>query len=200
MFKKNKNKGNINLSKQKLVLLIVTPLAILAVIFVIVDIYNRQKDEPKDIKKPEETVSEPIERDKVEAIVPDPDTELTEEQRQVIAVPERAVSSNPFSGTTSQHRNFSFNLENNNLINNSDSGNEINVYLYDDLSLSFTAIDKDYDIYIPDFFGRSFEIKVGETIRRSFQLTSPGSFPYYCEVCGGINSQASGLINVFERE
>jgi len=197
MFKKRKNK--IKLSKQKLALIIISPLAILAIILVVIDIYNRQKDE--DIKKPGEIVSEEgIDREEIEIVIPDPDTELTEEQRQVIAVPEKAVSINPDSGTTSQHRNFNFNLENDSLINVGGSGREINVYQYDDLSISFTAIDKDYDINIPDFFGRSFDIKAGETIRRSFQVTNPGSFPYYCQICGGVNSQASGLINVIERD
>ncbi len=201
MFRKNKNKGNINLSKQKLALIVITPLAILAIVFVILDIYNRQIDKEQDIKKPEEIISEfEIDREEVEAIVSDSDTELTQEQREVIAVPERSASSNPFSDTTSQNRSFSFNLEANNLVNTGDSGKEINVYQHDNLVLSFTAIDKDYDIYIPEFFNESFNIKADETIRRRFQAVNVGSFPYYCEVCGGIDSQASGIINVFERE
>lgn len=199
MFKKKKAKTK--LSKQSLALLIITPIAILAIILVIIDIYNRQKDKDEDIKKPGEIVSEEeIDRDEVEMIIPDPDTELTEEQREVIAVPERTASSNPASGTMSQRRSFSFNLENDNLINVSGTGREINVYQYDNITLYFTAIDKDYDINMPDFFGSKINIKAGETVNRRFQATSVGSFSYYCEICGGINSQASGLINVYERE
>ncbi len=201
MFKKRKNKNNLNLSKQKLALLIITPLAILAIVLVVVDIYNRQK-EAEDIKDPEEIVSEDevIDRDEIETIVPDSDTELTEEQRQVIAVPERTASSNPASGTTSQNRSFSFNLENDNLINTGDSGKEINVFQYDNLTIRFTAVDKDYDINMPDFFGQTIDVKAGETVTRRFQATNAGSFPYYCEICGGIDSPASGVINVIERE
>ncbi len=199
MFRKNKNKNKISLSKQKLALLVITPLAILAIILVIVDIYNRQKGD--DTKKPGEAISETrIDREKVEAIVPDPDTELTEAQRRIIAVPEKAVNSNPSSGTMSQNRSFSFNLENNNLINTSGSGKEINVYKYDSVIFNFTAIDKDYNINMPDFFGKIINIKAGETVTRMFQVSNVGSFPYYCQVCGGEGSQASGLINVFERE
>jgi hypothetical protein len=197
MFKKKKSK--MKLSKQSLALLIITPIAILAIILVIIDIYNRQTEE--DVKRPGEIISEiDIDRDEIEAIVPDQDTELSEEQREIIAVPERTASSNPFSGTMSQNRSFSFNLENNNLINKGDSGKEINVYQYDNLSLTFTAIDKDYDIHIPEYYNNPITIEAGSTIRRRFQAVNLGSFSYYCEVCGGIDSQASGLINVFERE
>lgn len=196
MFKKKKSKMNV--SRQSLALLIITPIAILAIILVIMDIYNRQKN--NDIEKTETGLEIEIDREEIEAIVPDSDTELTEEQRQVIAVPESSASSNPASGTMSQNRSFNFNLENDNLINTGNSGKEINVYIYDNIILNFTAIDKDYDINMPEFFGKTIDVKVGETATRMFQVSNAGSFPYYCEVCGGINSPASGLINVVNRE
>ena len=186
-----------NLTKQKLALLIITPIAVFAVILVFLDIYNQRRHDDK--------ISQEIEIEKdydleTEGLIPDSIDDLSERQREILVAPERVAPSNPHTESQSNNRDFKFNLKDNNLININSSGKQINVYKKDIIELEFTAIDKDYDIYTPAFYSQPLQIKAGETENRRFQAVHEGSFVLYCGVCGGEESEASILINVIDKE
>ncbi len=200
--------------KQQLITLWITiPLALMMIVLVVRDIYNRQiisvveKDRQEDVVL-EETVDSDAEVIRVspgrEAVpggsfVPEPDSVLSEQERETIAIPVRSAPTSPGSSSDSQSRSFVFNLEDDNIINNKEGGKNINVYVGDNVSMQFTAVDKDYNIAIPDYFSREMIISQGETETVRFEVRGVGSSIYYCPVCGGQDSVASGYIIAHER-
>ncbi len=54
----------------------------------------------------------------------------------------------------------------------------------DTIHINFTAVDKTYDITVPDY-GLKQTAKKGETKVLEFQAVAEGKYLYYCELCGG---------------
>lgn len=65
----------------------------------------------------------------------------------------------------------------------------------DNINISITAVDRGYDFSIPTL-GIKQVINKGETKPAIFQVMDPGVYKFYCEVCGGAESQARGSIIV----
>lgn len=65
----------------------------------------------------------------------------------------------------------------------------------DTVHVNFTAVDKAYDITIPDFGLKQTAAK-GETKVLEFQANKSGKFVYYCELCGNSSSSPDGYLIV----
>lgn len=74
----------------------------------------------------------------------------------------------------------------------------ITVYKNDTVHISFTAVDKEYDITVPDY-GLYRTAKKGETVPLEFRAEQEGQFVYYCDVCGGAGSGTEGRLIVIPR-
>jgi heme/copper-type cytochrome/quinol oxidase subunit 2 len=122
--------------------------------------------------------------------VPDANTILREEEKAIIAIPEIVVSASAHND--SQRRLFEIDL-NNNIF----TPKNIIVRKNDLVRIKFTAIDKDYDIVVPDY-RLSLDIKENTERNLSFQAVKSGVFPYYCLTCGGLESSAQGSIIISE--
>jgi plastocyanin len=120
--------------------------------------------------------------------VPGMNENLTEAEKEVIAVPSIVTPAAP--GASASFRSFSI---------SGDGGRfvpaEIIARLNDIVHVNFTAVDKDYDIVFPSY-GMRQAAKKGETKILEFQAVSEGSYTYYCDSCGGAKSPASGKIIV----
>ncbi len=69
------------------------------------------------------------------------------------------------------------------------------VYKNDTVHIDFTAKDREYDITVPDY-GLMQRVKAGETKPLEFRAEKEGKYTYYCELCGGLGSEAKGSIIV----
>ena len=120
--------------------------------------------------------------------VPGMNETLTDAEKEVIAVPSIVTPAAP--GASASFRSFSI---------SGDGGKfvpaEIIARLNDIVHVTFTAVDKDYDIVFPSY-GMRQSAKKGETKILEFQAVSEGSYTYYCDSCGGANSPAKGKIIV----
>lgn len=72
------------------------------------------------------------------------------------------------------------------------------VYKDDTVHIDFTATDGAYDITIPDY-GIQRTAKKGETVPVEFRAEKEGKYAYYCESCGGLDSEAKGSLIVMPR-
>ncbi len=206
----NSPKDTFYKKQQTIILWVIISLALITIVLVAWDMYSRQRvltleeEARRALELERELVPGPHELSPdrtgeiIDRFVPEPDTILSDEERQVVAVPSQAASANPISNTESKNRHFSFELKNDDFVSTS-GGKEIHVYNRDLVTLEFTALDNDYDILIPDYFSRPMIIRQGETEIRRFQAIGIGSSIYYCQVCGGPESAAAGLIVVHER-
>ncbi|MFA5052717.1 MAG: cupredoxin domain-containing protein [Parcubacteria group bacterium] len=71
----------------------------------------------------------------------------------------------------------------------------VSVNKNDTVHINFTAVDDDYDVVVPDY-GLSQRMRRGETKTIEFRAETEGTHVYYCESCGGLDSQAKGYIVV----
>ncbi len=126
----------------------------------------------------------------VRITVPDTNTVLREEEKEIIAIPEIVVSASDHND--SQRRLFEIDLNNNVFV-----PRNVIVRKNDLVRIKYTAIDKDYDIVVPDY-RLSLDIKQNTDRTLSFQAVKSGVFPYYCVTCGGLESSAQGSIIVSE--
>lgn len=122
--------------------------------------------------------------------IPDANEVLPAEQQKVIAVPTVVVPAAP--GVESSFRNFNITGEGGKFI-----PEKIIVKVGDTVHVNFTAVDKDYDIVFPSY-NMQQAAKKGQTKILEFQALQHGSFLYYCESCGGVNSEAKGNIIIVE--
>lgn len=118
--------------------------------------------------------------------VPEVNEKLTVEQAKVVAVPTVVTPAAP--GVTQQYRSFSIQANGNTFTPSSIIGN-----INDTINIKITAVDKDYDIVFPSYNMRGV-IKKGQTKPLQFQAAQEGSFVFYCESCGGVNSTAKGTV------
>lgn len=118
-------------------------------------------------------------------VVPDVGAQLGEGQEDVVVpslVTPAAIGSD-----------FSFRIFNVMAENGKFTPNKIIANLGDVIHINFTAVDADYDIVIPSFSMKQ-KAKVGQTKILEFKTNKDGDFLYYCESCGGENSEAKGNI------
>jgi hypothetical protein len=120
--------------------------------------------------------------------VPGVGEEIPEDLKDVIAVPDEVVQSAP--GVDSNIRIFKIRGEGNKFI-----PSQIIVNYKDTVHIDLVAVDKNYDIMFPAY-GMRQTAKQGEEKVLEFQANSEGRFIYYCESCGGIESEAKGYITV----
>jgi len=83
--------------------------------------------------------------------------------------------------------------------NNSFDSERIVAIEGDLVNIKVEAVDKDYDFTIP-FLGMRQVIKQGERKELEFQANVVGTFAYYCETCGGLDSKSQGEIIVIPRK
>ena len=190
---------------QKLLIILLLLLAIVLVIFVVIDIFFKsdvsdnklsqpedyELEEPATVVSYEDIISMPqIEKDQFEEdvpaniIVPDVNTELSEEEKKEIALPTIVVEAAP--GSDSSFRDFNIIAENDIFI-----PNKIIANVGDTIHVDFTSIDKDYDIVFPSYDMMQIA-KMGQTKMLEFQALKEGSFTYYCSSCGGPASGPKG--------
>ncbi len=94
-----------------------------------------------------------------------------------IADPNSVVAAAP-SGTA-KARSFSINISAGRF-----TPNKIAVNQDDNVSIFFTAQDKNYDVVQPDY-GLKQTVSKGESKPIMFQATTAGQFTFYCSSCGG---------------
>lgn len=113
----------------------------------------------------------------------------TQEQPSNVAIPEEAVPASPGESDT-KSRTFNLTIKNNKII-----PKEIRVYVNDIVDISVVAVDKDYDLSIPEY-GLKTEIKKGKSSKIQFQAYNPGKFTLYCSLC---SPEFKGLLLVKPR-
>jgi plastocyanin len=118
--------------------------------------------------------------------VPEMNEPLTAAQKEKIAVPNVVTAAAP--GADTSFRSFEIRGEGGKFI-----PSEIIANQGDIVHISFSAVDKDYDIVFPSY-SMSQRAKQGTKKNLEFQALSAGSFIYYCDSCGGVNSAATGKI------
>jgi heme/copper-type cytochrome/quinol oxidase subunit 2 len=91
---------------------------------------------------------------------------------------------------TAKSRSFSITISNNQF-----TPNQIAAYQGDNLAISFTAKDKNYDVYQPEYGWKQTILK-GESKPVIFQATASGKFTFYCQSCGGPSKGPVGYIYV----
>lgn len=126
----------------------------------------------------------------VNIIVPEVDTELSEEQKREIALPTVVVPAS--SGSESKFRNFEIMADNNEFI-----PLRVIANVGDVININFTAVDKEYDIVFPSY-NMMQKAQAGQTRMLQFQALQEGSFSYYCSLCGGPESGPRGNIVIVQ--
>ncbi len=103
-----------------------------------------------------------------------------------IAKPEYVGPSSP--GSDSDLRTFQIEIKNNKF-----TPDTVIVKTGDITKLSFNAIDRSYDVALPDF-GLKQSISKGETKIISFQASASGQFKFFCVFCGGPSKGPVGTL------
>lgn len=122
--------------------------------------------------------------------IPEANEVLPAEQQKIIAVPTVVVPAAP--GVESNFRNFNISGEGGKFV-----PEKIIAKVGDTVHVNFSAVDRDYDIVFPSYNMQQFA-KQGQTKVLEFQALQSGSFLYFCESCGGVNSAAKGTIIIVE--
>lgn len=199
------------LVKNQIAVLIITVSLAVILIFVVAFDVIKQRQELKEIEEmsnlqiksiveeiedqsAEEADSQDLNQNIVEkktiVTVPETTTILREEEKEIIAIPETVVSASANSDV--KRRIFEVKL-NNNIF----TPKNIIVRQGDLVNIKFQALDKDYNIVVPDY-NLKMEIKAGQSKSMSFTASKAGTFPYYCPDCGGLESSAQGLMIISE--
>lgn len=110
---------------------------------------------------------------------------------QNVAVPE--IVSPAAVGASENLRNFTVKAENGKF-----APDTVIVRFGDVVNISFAAIDKDYDLYQPDYGFRAAAAK-GGAAKIQFGATASGKFTFYCPSCGGPESGPIGYIIVAQQ-
>jgi len=114
------------------------------------------------------------------------DKTLTEEQKKDVSIPTVVTPAAP--GVQSSYRSFDLRGEGGLF-----APSKIIVRMGDTIHINFSAVDKDYDFILPSY-GVKTTAKKGQVKVIEFYAVQDGSYTYYCESCGGINSTAKGEI------
>ena len=73
------------------------------------------------------------------------------------------------------------------------------IYSGDVARISFTAVDRAYDVTQPDT-GYKIQVKKGETKEFEGKFPNPGKFTAYCDACGGPEAGFLGYIVVVPKQ
>lgn len=73
------------------------------------------------------------------------------------------------------------------------------VEIGDAAHIDFIAVDKDYDIYQPEY-GFKQTVKKGETGSVEFRADATGTYTFFCVRCGGPSEGPRGYLMVTERK
>jgi len=119
-------------------------------------------------------------------IIPEVGQKLTDAQKKVIAVPTVVTAAAP--GASTKFRSYDISANGGKF-----EPSQIIGRVGDTIHVNFTAVDKGYDIVFPSYNMKQVAAK-GETKILEFQAVQEGSFTYYCDSCGGVNSTAKGTI------
>ena len=135
----------------------------------------------------ENQVSVPVSATRVDApvdiVVPEMGVEI---DNNLTAVPVGVIDAAP--GGTTKLRSFDIRADGGRFIPST-----VIVNQGDTVNINFTAVDGSYDITIPDY-GIRQTTEIGETRMLEFLAINDGKFTFYCELCGGIDSDAKGFI------
>ncbi|MDD4931104.1 MAG: cupredoxin domain-containing protein [Candidatus Colwellbacteria bacterium] len=93
-------------------------------------------------------------------------------------------------GSTSKRREF--NIE---VANGVFTPSTVVVNIGDTVHINLTSIDREYDLTIPSL-GIKQTVARGQTKPLEFQVNEVGSWPYYCDLCGGAESSTKGILVV----
>ena len=105
-----------------------------------------------------------------------------------VAVPTVSIPAAP--GATSQLRVFNIKADNGAFTPSTVIANQ-----GDTIHINFTAVDKTYDIILPDYGMRQTATK-GQTKVLEFQGSQSGKFAYYCDLCGNTPTSPNGYVIV----
>ncbi|MCS7200741.1 MAG: cupredoxin domain-containing protein [Patescibacteria group bacterium] len=97
-------------------------------------------------------------------------------EEEILAIPEEAV---PASADQSEVKLRTFNLQ---IRKNKIVPREIRVYVGDVVEINVTAVDKNYDLQIPEY-GLKTQVGKGESSVIQFQASQPGKFILLCSLC-----------------
>jgi len=78
--------------------------------------------------------------------------------------------------------------------------NTFSCYVGDLLKIKFTAADNDYDVVIPDMNMGFPLIEKGTSQTLEGYMLDPGKYTFYCQKCGGLDSEGVGYIIVVPQE
>jgi len=119
-------------------------------------------------------------------VVPDQNTQLSEAEKKVTAIPTVVTAAAP--GVEAQFRSFDIKAEGGVF-----TPSKIIARVGDTVHINFTAVDKAYDIVFPSYNMKQ-TAKQGQTKILEFQAVAEGSFLYYCDSCGGPTTATKGNI------
>ncbi len=105
-----------------------------------------------------------------------------------VAIPQTVLPS--ALGAVSDLRIFSVDIK-----NGSFTPNTLVVRQGDSIQVRFSAEDKNYDVFQPQY-GFSLKVSKGTTKVLGFDAVQAGKFQYYCKSCGGPSAGPVGYINV----
>lgn len=203
----NNCRGN-KLGNQKGLLIALLGVASVLVILVAVDLFRGPKAPAPmvDTEAPAQVIEQTdytevvempqIEKDAfkaevpVDTVVPEVNTQLSEEQKKEIAVPTVVVAAAP--GVDSKFRNFNIRAEGGAFV-----PTKVIANVGDTVHIDFLAVDGDYDIVFPSY-NMMQTAKQGQTKILEFQALQSGSFTYYCSSCGGPESGPKGNIIIVD--
>ena len=122
--------------------------------------------------------------------VPMPGEFIPDELKDIVAVPAEFLSPRDGSEEGSGVAIFNIKGEGGKFI-----PSQIIINYNDSVKINISAVDADYDIILKGYNMKQ-TIKMGETKSLSFQALLEGRFLFYCDVCGGVESEARGEIVV----
>lgn len=168
--------------------------AVIVVILILIIIFSKGNNQ-QTVNAPTGNVSETEqgaeEKNKTKFEVPEnivvPELE-TKSPDESVAIPLTVAPAAPQS--ESKFRRFEIRGEGDKYI-----PSEVIVNQNDIVHIDFTAVDKQYDMTLPDYGMQAVAAK-GETKIFEFQAVAAGKFLYYCEMCGGLEGKTKGYITV----
>jgi len=192
-------------NNQKIILIMGAILALFLIILVIIDISQKKtvvvpKPVYPEVATSTATGTTPVIPTEVapfraevpkDIVVPELTTKPQELKDKEIVIPTVVVAAAP--GVESKFRSFSISAD-----KNFYNPSKIIARVGDTVHINFTAVDKDYDIVFPNY-RMSQVAKKGQTKILEFQAQQEGDFLYYCQACGGPNSQTVGHIIIVNK-
>jgi heme/copper-type cytochrome/quinol oxidase subunit 2 len=122
--------------------------------------------------------------------VPMPGEIIPDELKDIVAVPEEFLGPKDGSQEGSGVAIFSVKGEGGKFI-----PSQIIINYNDIVKINISAVDADYDFTLKGYNMKQ-TIKMGETKSLGLQALKEGRFLFYCDVCGGVESEAKGEIVV----